>query len=195
MKKLLFPLLTILSLILYNCNNSPGSTGEADESTQGDTSFYPIGSFILSQLNGLDSLPLAVIKYTTANQTTDTSIVEKTDFKAVASAFTTPDIGSPELKSWYVENTFIDATLGTISLTYTSTRSNTEIKRADILLNQETREVKTIYIEKSIEGKDSTVVQKMLWTANRNCQITTIVQKPNQSEAVVSDRYVWDNMN
>lgn len=141
----------------------------------------------------IDSMPLAVLKYTTVNHVTDTSIVEKKDFKAIAATFMTPDIGSPELKPQYEETSFIDATLGTMTLTYIAKNEKTAIRKADILLKQENTGVKNIYIEKIIPGTDSTITKKMLWTANRNCQITTLVQKKDQPEAITLERYVWDD--
>lgn len=141
----------------------------------------------------IDSMPLAVLKYTTINHVTDTSVVEKKDFKAIAATFITPDIGSPELKPQYDETSFIDATLGTMTLTYIAKNETAVIRKADILLKQENTGVKNIYIEKMIPGTDSTITKKMLWTANRNCQVTTLVQKKDQSEVVILERYVWDD--
>jgi hypothetical protein len=106
----------------------------------------------------------------------------------------TPDISSPELKSQYEEHSFIDATLGTITLTYTATNDTLPVRKADILLDQENTGVRTIYIEKNIPGADSSVIKKMLWIANRNCQITTLVQKKGQPENIILERYVWDDM-
>lgn len=189
MKKLLFPF--VLSLVFISCHNNTGTKSEKKDSTA--TNFYPIGNFIRSQLQYLDSVPLAIIRYSTANQISDTSVIEKAVFGSLATALITPDISAPALKAAYVETSFIDATLGTISLTYTANSDETPIKRADVLLNQENGAVKTIYIEKNLSRQDSVIVQKILWTANRNCQITTLTQKANQPERIVVDRYVWDD--
>ena len=192
MKKQLFVFLIFLPLAFYNCrNNTTASSGtKKDDAFK---TFYPVGSFINSQLIYIDSMPLAVLKYTTINHVTDTSIVDKKDFKDIAAIFMTPDISSPELKPQYEETSFIDATLGTITLTYTARNEKAVIRKTDILLNQENTRVKTIYIEKNLPGTDSTITRKMLWTANRNCQITTLVQKKEQPEAIILERYVWDD--
>ncbi len=192
MKKQCFIFLIVLPCVLCNCrNNSTASSGTKEDTTA--KAFYPIGSFIRSQLIYIDSMPLAVLKYTTINHITDTSIIEKKAFKAIAAAFITPNIGSPELQPQYEETSFIDATLGTITLTYAPNNEKAVIRKTDILLKQENTGVKTIYIEKYFPGMDSTVTQKMLWTANRNCQVTTIVQKKDQPEAIILERYVWDD--
>lgn len=192
MKKQLFIFFILLPFALYNCTNNDTSSDQSKEDTAGKA-FYPVGKYIRSQLAYIDSMPLAVIKYTTIHNVTDTSIIEKKDFKHIAAAFITPDISSPEFKSQYEEHSFIDATLGTITLTYTAKNDKVQIRKTDILLNQENTGVRTIYVEKIIPGSDSSVIKKMLWIANLNCQITTLIQKEGQPEAVILERYVWDD--
>ena len=189
MKKQLFLLVLLSTLALYNCRNNTSP----EQKDNADGEFYPIGSFIRSQLMYIDSMPLAVIKYTTLDNITDTAILEKSDFKTIAAAFMTPDIGSPELMPQYKETSFIDATLGTVTLTYSAMHIDSGIKKADILLDQESTSVKNIYIEKILPGTDSSVTKKMLWTANRNCQITTLIRKKGQPEKIIRERYVWDD--
>lgn len=194
MKKKLFVFLVLLIFAFCNCrNNTTASSGKKEDNSV--QAYYPIGNFIRSQLIYIDSMPLAVLKYTTVRQVTDTSIIEKKDFKDIAAAFMTPDIGSPELKQQYEETSFIDATLGTITLTYAAKNEKVIIRKADILVKQENTGVKTIYIEKIFPDTDSTVIQKMLWTTDRNCQITTLVQKKDQPETITVERYVWDDRN
>ncbi|HEX5026605.1 MAG TPA: hypothetical protein VFV68_15100, partial [Agriterribacter sp.] len=142
-----------------------------------------------------DSMPLAVIKYTTIGGVTDTSIVEKSNFKGIAQSFVNPDIGSSIFKNQYKEESFIDATLGTITLTYTATNDTVEVRKTDVLLNQDDTKVKTIYIEKKISEADSLVIKKMLWTTNRYCQITTLLQKQDTPEKIIMEKYVWDDLN
>ncbi|HRP55302.1 hypothetical protein [Agriterribacter sp.] len=190
MKKQLFITLIFFPIALYNCTNTTTPSDQSKENTP-EKAFYPVGNYILSQLSYIDSMPLAVIKYTTIHNVTDTSIIEKKDFRHIAAAFITPDISSAELKPQYEEHSFIDATLGTITLTYTTENDKLPVRKADILLNQENTGVKTIYIEKNIPGADP-VIKKMLWIADRNCQITTLVQKEGQPEQVIFEKYVWD---
>lgn len=191
MKKQLFISFILLTFALYNCTNNNTSSDQSKDDTDGKA-FYPVGNYILSQLAYIDSMPLAVIKYTIIDSATDTSIMEKKEFRHIAAAFMTPDISLPELRSQYEEHSFIDATLGTITLTYIARNDNLPLRKADILLDQENTGVKTVYIEKIIPGADSSVVKKMLWVANQNCQITTLVQKEGQPEHVILERYVWD---
>lgn len=192
----LFPALltTCICSILFSCKPKTAS----DAASQQDTStankeYYPIAGYIKSQLRWLDSVPLAIIKYTTTNHHTDTSILEKKDFNSIAEQLVLPDISSAALKSQYEEVSFIDASLGTISLTYSATNDTALIRKADVLLDQNSTAVRTIYIEKISRVSDSTVTRKILWTANKNCLVTTITQKPNAPESILEEKYVWDD--
>lgn len=193
--KLYFLLFIIwMGVILSGCKSgtTPVAGSEQDTSTV-NKEYYPITGYIKSQLRWLDSVPLAVIKYTTISLRTDTSILEKKAFNAIAEQLFLPDISALPLKEQYDEVSFIDASLGTISLTYAARNDTALVRKADVLLNQSNTAVSTIYVEKISRIADSTLTQKILWTANKSCLITTITQKTGTSERVTEERYVWDD--
>jgi hypothetical protein len=193
----LYPLLCLLCIIgiSESCKNKTGTHTEDEEGidTASNKAHYPVAGYIHSQILYLDSVPLAIMKYTTINNKVDTSITEKKDFAIVAEALSTPDISAPELKDQYEETSFIDATLGTISLTYSVKNDTAAIRKTDVLLKQDNTEVSTIYIEKKIAQTDSTILKKALWTAGRNLQVTTIIQYKNAPEKIIQEKYVWDD--
>lgn len=178
----------ILFFVLAGCKNQ----GESTTPKQ----FYPLQGFVEGQLNYLDSVPLAIIHYTTVNNHTDTAIAEKKQFRDyIGQEFIQSDISAEERKKNYTETSFIDATIGAITLTYTPEKSAPDlaVKKIDILLKHENSAVSTVYIEKVVTGGDSTVLKKMLWTAYKNCQVTSIIQKSNEPDKIVQERFVWDN--
>lgn len=179
----------LFSIVLISCKNRESSTEENGQEKQ----FYPISSYIESQLKYLDSVPLAIIHYTTINNVTDTGITEKKDFRnSVGASFIESDISSVEQKKNYEETSFIDATLGVITLSYAPKADGLPVQKAYVLLSQENSAVKTIYVERTTQAGDSTVTKKMLWDANKSCQVTSIIQKSNQPEKTVQERFVWD---
>lgn len=180
----------ITSFIFCRCQSKKPDSGKDNSPTE---DFFPIGSYIKSQLRNLDTLPLAVIKYTTTAGITDTAVIEKNEFRTLAEGFITPDISSPELHNRYTETSFIDATLGTMTLTYKAGDQDLAVRRADVLLNREKGDVQSVYIEKEIENSDSTRIDKILWTTDRNCQVSELHYYKNRQERVVVTRYVWDD--
>jgi len=177
-----------------SCKSKSGNNVKDEAGAFANKQYYPIASYIHSQIKHLDSLPLAIIKYTTLKDgEIDTSIVEKNDFAKVAATMTNPDLSAPDVKGEYDETSFIDATINTISLTYSAKTDKVAIRKADVLLKQDNGNVSSIYIEKKVTATDSTVLKKMLWTAGRNLQVTTIVQYNNAPEKVLQEKYVWDD--
>jgi hypothetical protein len=194
MKLYFLPFIIWTGIILSGCGPGTAPAAASDRDTSaGNKEYYPITGYIQSQLRWLDSVPLAIMKYTTVNRHTDTSILEKKDFNAIAGALFSPDISILPLKAQYDEVSFIDASLGTISLTYAATNDTALVRKADVLLNQGNTAVRTIYVEKISRIADSTVTRKILWTANKSCLVTTITRRTGIPERVTEERYVWDD--
>ena len=189
MKNILCIILSAI-IIFSSCNHKPGTDAENNNDAQKE--YYPISNFITAQTKLLDSLPLAVIKYTTTGTNTDTAVVDKRDFAAIAAYFATPDITAPGIKDQFDESSFIDASIGTISLTYTAKNDTISLQKADVLLKQENSRVSTVYIEKKDAATNGTMIKKMLWTANKNMQVTTIEQLKGAPEKITIEKYVWD---
>lgn len=192
----LFPVSVMIyfGTIFFSCKSNPDSVAASQQDTStANKEYYPISGYIKSQLLWLDSVPLAVIKYTTKDHHTDTSIVEKKDFNSIAEELSLPDISSSALKNQYDEVSFIDASLGTITLTYSAKNDTALVRKADVLLDQNSTAVRTIYIEKIVKVSDSISTRKILWTANKNCLVTTIIQKPGSPESILEEKYVWDD--
>ncbi|MFT3702946.1 MAG: hypothetical protein QM802_11270 [Agriterribacter sp.] len=193
----LCPLLCLLffSVITESCKNKGEDKTNQEQGDSTTKNYYPVTSYINGQIMYLDSVPLAIIKYTISNNKIDTSITEKKDFAAIAAQFASPDISKAPLKDQYEETSFMDATLGTISLTYAAKNDTSSIRKIDVLLKQENTDVSTIYVEKKTNTADSAVTKKMLWTAGKNLLVTTLIQKKNEPEKVIQERYVWNDVN
>lgn len=159
---------------------------------QEDKNFYPIASFIKSELKLVDSLPLAVFKYTVINQKTDTQIVGKPEFRKIAESFISPDITVEPLKKKYKETVFMDATINSVTISYTTVDPNAEIRKIDVFINPETDKVRNIYVEKMSNQGDSSVTRKMIWTSGKFFQVSTLYSFKNQPEQTLQEKYAWD---
>jgi hypothetical protein len=192
MKRILIPgsVASILLFILGCGQSGAGSSTEPD--TKKEVVYYPISDYIRGQIQYVDTSLLAVIHYTTVNGATDSSVMEKPEFKKVAEEFLEPNLNDPLIKPKYEENAFIDATIGTITLTYSTKDEKAPLWKATVLLRQEDTKPIYIYLEKQLLSPDSSVLKKMIWKADSNCQIVSIIRKPNQSERIIEDKYVWD---
>jgi len=169
---------------------SCGSGGNKEKEKK---DFYPISGYIRSQLVNLDSMLPGILHYRTANGITDSLVIEKAAFRnTVAAAFIGSDISSPEKMKDYEETPFLDAGTGTMTLVYTAVSDKVPVRKIDVLLSFDS-EVQTIYIERDLPVAGSAVIQKMLWTHNKSCQVISIIRKEGMEEQIVLDKYVWSN--
>ncbi|PWU04055.1 MAG: hypothetical protein C5B52_02150 [Bacteroidetes bacterium] len=189
MKKII-PALIFMSGIFANM--SCGHNSKGDNNNKNDSAFYPISPYIIQQTKVLDSALLAIVHYRTENGKTDTSILDKPAFHEIAKEFTTPDINDPAVKPKFTEDAFADATIGTITFTYTSNDPDFPLWKASVLLNKDDMRVIYVYMEKQMINSDSTVLKKMIWKTDSNCQISSIIRKKGQPDKDIVDKFVWD---
>lgn len=178
MKKRILMLFTAF-LALASCNSSGDETnGDVDKT------FFPIEGNIKAELNALDSMPVAVNRYSTRDGRTDTSVISKEDFRAIAATLYTPDIASPELKKYFKEAVFYDKTTEALTMSYTTASEKPEIRKIEVNMNPATDKVRSIYVEK----QDAAALRKMIWTSGRNLQVITV---PADGSSETIDKYEW----
>ena len=189
MNKLILASIFFGIVAISSCSHNPKSVNES----KNDSAFYPITPYIIQQTKSLDSAILAIVHYRTENGKTDTSVYDKTAFHEIANEFTTPDINDPAVRPKFTENAFADATIGTITFTYTSDDPNFPLWKASVLLKKEDTHVIYLYLEKQLNTSDSTVLKKMIWKTDSNCQIATIIKKKGMPDREIEDKYVWND--
>ncbi len=181
---------SVFFLFVFSC--APKHEDKPFEQT--DKNFYPVKSFVLSELNELDSLPVAVFKFTTTNGKTDTLIIEKSDFRKIAEHLTAPDITVTPFKEKYKESVFMDETVNSVTLSYTATDEDAEIQKIDVFVHPETEKVKHIYLEKNRVSGDSSILNKLMWTTGKNMQVTSIINVGSQPPITILEKYVWGTL-
>lgn len=168
--------------------NSPGTAEINEDVTK---TFFPIEGTIKSELQAIDSLPIAIIRYTQNGEKRDTTIFPKQDMKILVNELTQPDISSPALKKYYKETVFMDNTTNTVTMSYTTERVEQVIRKIEVTINPENQRVKTIYVEKLEKLGDSKVGKKMIWACGKSLQIISLITKNDREETVQTAKYVW----
>lgn len=182
--------LFILMVFLSACSSS-GSEEETNNDI--NKTFFPIAGNINAELNELDSLPVAVIKYTTVGDQTDTSIADKSELRKMAALLTYPDISSPELKLFYKEAVFMDNTINMVTMSYTTRSEEPSVRKIDVMIQPDTEKVKSIYVEKQEKNGDTTINRKMIWTPGKNLQVITLTNLPGQQETIRTEKYSFEH--
>lgn len=162
-----------------------------------NNNFFPVLSFLKSQVKDIDTSVYPLMKIVTVDSVSDTSYIKREQFRAYANDFLSiPDISSKDLKDEYTETKLYDETLGRAVFTYLPKKPEAPIRREEVMIepdNQTGGKVKSIFISRLINNKDSTVEKKMYWQVDKRFQIATIVQKPNEAEKVQVLQIIWND--
>jgi len=157
---------------------------------------FPAIDFIRGQIANVDTSVFRILKLVpTTDSTYDTTYVKREDFKRLAKDFLeTPDI-SKKFDGKYTEERMMNNELGLAVFIATTRDEDLEVRRQEvrILPDPPNDKVKSIYIERLMGDKDSSVLKRMTWYADRRFQIITITQKKNEEEKTSVMLVVWND--
>lgn len=152
-------------------------------------------SIIKGQLNGLDTSLYEIIKYETANNISDTTYLKREEVRKFAAPFLSlPEIADKEYNKNYTEERLIDAQQGTLNITSTAQNENAEIQKQIIvvtLADDASGKVQSIFIDRYIPSKDSTIEQKLFWEVGKYFSIGSIIEKENQPDKTHFTKVAW----
>jgi hypothetical protein len=170
-------------------------TKKKPESDVDNTQFFPVVSYLQSQVKDVDTSLYFITKIETINNRSDTLVIAREDFRKYAKEFLElPDITDKKWKGEYIETTQYDSSMGRALFFYNAVDEDAELKRQDITVMPTfggNDEVKTIYVHLVKEGKDSTVEKKMYWEVDKYFSIVTIVQKENIPDQIKKLQVHW----
>lgn len=184
-----FLVCSTLLLLLLSCKNKKQ---EAEE----DTNFFPVLSFIKSQVAHVDTSVYRIIKVTKLDSLSDTIFIKREDFKAAAKDFLDlPDISSDKLKDDYKETKLYDQDLEQVVLNYMPKEGNEEITRQEVLIkpSPDGDKVQSIFINRSIQKGDSTVNKILFWEVDKKFRVVTTIQKPEAPEKTKVEEVIWND--
>ncbi len=177
----------------------PDSTAAAaTDSTK--KNFFPVADYIRSEIRYVDSMPLAILKYTTRDNHTDSSFIKGDEFHRLAQEFLVPELAADDFEKKYSETSFADATTGYLTFTYSPSDKDNDLplKRVDVLVTPAAAasgrdEIKSIYLQTAQSSGDTLIVKKMLWLAKKSMLIITSLQPPHGKAPVIRQvKVVWD---
>lgn len=188
MNKWLFGFL--LLALCASCKSKKKKETDAD-----NAKFFPVLSFLQSQVKEMDTSLYTITKIETINGKTDTTFIPREEFRKYAKDFLEiPDITEKKWKGDYNEATDYDTTIGRAVFIYSATDPELELQQQHVTILPTfggNDEVKTIFLHKIINDDDSTVEKKMYWEVKNYFIITTIVQKEDNPEQVRKLQVYW----
>jgi len=153
-------------------------------------------SIIKGQLNHLDSSLYGITKYETADSITDTTYLKREDIRKFAAPFLSlPEIADKNYYENYTEERFINDQQETLNITSTAKNENAEIQKQIIIVialaDGSSGKVQSIFVDRYISSKDSTVEQKLFWEMDKYFSIGSIIEKENKPEKTRFTKVAW----
>src|SRR6187431_765541 len=152
-------------------------------------------SIIKGQLNSLDTSLYEIIKYETTDNTTDTVYLKREEARKFATPFLTlPEIADKDYYKNYTEERLIDAQQETLNITSTAKNENAEIQRQIMVItlaDVSSGKVQSIFIDRYLPSKDSTIEQKLFWEMDKYFSIGNIIEKENQPDKTHFSKVTW----
>jgi hypothetical protein len=163
----------------------------------GKEKFFPVLSFIKSQVAHVDSSLYSIRKIIYVDSTrNDTIYFKREQFHDLAADFLSlPDLSSSKYEDRFKEEKQFDETLNRVIITYQPLEpGKEEIQRQEVLIQPGPSgdKVTSIIIDYFINNKDSSVQKRMLWQVDKSFQVATMRQLPGQPETNSTLRVIWN---
>lgn len=181
-------------LALCSCKGKPSKESEASSKVTNDTThFFQVAQYIRSQVDEVNRTPYFIYKLDSSGSSKDSSAIDNGRFNELVKPFLKPDITDPSLKKYYIENVFFDETTKTFSISYTTSIKDLEVQSVDVLLHEDGKKVKRIFIRKFHNYTDSSAIEQLSWKPNEGFQVVRVLQTPGKSETSRQTTVVWND--
>lgn len=167
MKKCVYCIVCLF--LILACKNKRSTSSE--KSNSDTTKYYALNSFFQEQMIDVDlkDYPIYLIKE--LNGKKDSTAIDKDAFKAMASLFLNKDVSTPEMHKRFTESVFHDLSTNSYTLNYRPKSIDESIQNIDILLDENTSNVKRVFIRIERTNKDTSFIEQWNWKANKSFQI------------------------
>ena len=176
----------LLAILFAACKEKKETSQESPISTL---------SIIKGQLKGLDTSLYSITKYETTDNITDTTYLRREEVRKYAEPFLSlPEIADKEYYKNYTEERLIDAQQETLNITSTAKNENEEIQKQIIVItlsDVSSGTVQSIFIDRYIPSKDSTIEQKLFWEVDKYFSIGSIIEKEKQPDKTHFTKVTW----
>ena len=152
-------------------------------------------SIIKGQVNKFDSSLYAFTKYYRNDSLSDTTYLKREDVRKFAEPFLSlPEIADNRYHEKYTEDKHVDIERNTLNITSISKSDTAEIQKQIIIVSlspTENSKVQSIFVDRYIANRDSTIEQKLFLVLDSYFSIQNIIAKENQPEKIITTRITW----
>lgn len=171
--------------------NQPDSVSQQDDAKD---VFFPVAEYLETEILRIDSFPEALRKFTTRNGQTDTAYIQPSEFNNLALQFLVPAFSDGSFEKQYTENSIMDRSTETVTLTYSPKENDLPLQRVDVVTIAENgvNKVRSVYLENRKVSGDSVIFQKLFWETGRQMQIISQTRVKGQPPVEQQVKVVWN---
>jgi hypothetical protein len=170
-----FSLLIIILLVSCGETKTPETQLQASPDS---TQFFSTGSFFEEQVKQVFLLKKPVFVYHNINGVQDSALLDSVQFVQLVQEFRAKDISNPNDKKNYRETVFQDAGTNSYTLSYTAVNHKAPVQGVDVLLDEQTNQVKRIFIRSFTRKGDTSIQEQHNWRAFKGFQINRSFSVP-----------------
>ena len=187
---LLPPVIIIVFFAACTGKNNKGNTASENDTLH----YFQTTTFIKKDIAEVNKTPFYIYKLETVNGKKDSVQINTAEFNQLTSKFLHPDITEKALKPLYKEAIFEDQSTESFAINYTAKDKNLEIQSVNILLKEDGKTVKNIFIRKYFTYPDSSVIEQLSWKPEHSFQINKSVNVSNKSKSTYQAKVVWNDV-
>ena len=186
------PLAVLVGLLSFSChsgnNHAPKKEPVADTAN-----YYPIPDFFKKQVEYVDLRDFPIYRVRITDGKKDSAVLSKDAFIAITNDLSQRVFPKPGSKALYKETVFQDLSTDSYTLNYTATDPSLELRSIDVLLSQETRTVKRIFMKSQYNRGDTAVDEQLSWKADKSFQLNRSKQTPGGYRSTELNYINWNN--
>ena len=132
--------------------------------------FFPVTAYLKGQIADLRNQGINPILYRTIRQKKDSSWVKSEDFDSLFQPFLVPVIDSTNQSGTFVEKSFVDQTINSITFSYDPRAvlpDSATLRRWDVYIDPETQKVTRIYLVRKLPSGH---LQQLTWQSGNGAK-------------------------
>ncbi|WP_026768960.1 hypothetical protein [Asinibacterium sp. OR53] len=181
----------LIAVLSVACGHhaAPAAPQTASADTAG---FFALPVFFKDQLAYAQSVHAPIYRITIKDGKKDSVSLNQEVFKQWVDIFLSKDISAPNIKGFYRESVFRDLGTKSYTLSYTTAHDNAIIRGIDILLDEESNNVKRVFIRSQYNRGDTSITEQCNWKAYKSFQVNRYIHAGRYSSTELN--YVnWNN--
>jgi len=183
---------SLLIITILSCGETKTPETKLQASPD-STQFFATGRFFEEQVKQVLLLKKPVHVYHDVNGQQDSALLDSLQLMQLVQSFIAKDISNATDKKHYRETVFQDAGTKSYTLNYTAVTRDVPVQGIDILLDEQTNQVKRIFIRSFIQKGDTSIQEQYNWRAFKGFQINRSFSTPGAYNRQERTDVTWGN--